>query len=229
VLVGATAIGIYDLRNTPFSPVYPGVEIHATVIDNALRNQFIHKPKWTRIYDCLTILLLGFFIGAVVPRISAVKGLLFALMLFTIHVLLSLWLFSHYRIWVSMVYRFWRVCWSTRVSRCTTTSPRKGEKEDPKCIQFLRFELGGQRNAEEPGEAETRRRYEGSFRAVLGYKGFTTISEGLTPETLVHLLNEYLTAMTNVVFKYDGTLDKYNGRRCDGLLWRASRSTRSCV
>jgi adenylate cyclase len=40
-------------------------------------------------------------------------------------------------------------------------------------------------------------------------RGFTTISEGLTPEDLVHLLNEYLTVMTDIVFKYDGTLGKY--------------------
>jgi len=42
-------------------------------------------------------------------------------------------------------------------------------------------------------------------------RGFTTLSEQLTPEALVSLLNEYLTAMTNIVFKYDGLLDKYIG------------------
>jgi adenylate cyclase len=44
VLVGATATGIYDVRSTPFSPTFPGAEIHATVIDNILTGQFMAKP-----------------------------------------------------------------------------------------------------------------------------------------------------------------------------------------
>ena len=42
-------------------------------------------------------------------------------------------------------------------------------------------------------------------------RGFTTISEGLTPDELVHLLNEYLGQMTEIIFATDGTLDKYIG------------------
>jgi adenylate cyclase len=41
--------------------------------------------------------------------------------------------------------------------------------------------------------------------------GFTTIAEELTPEALVHLLNDYLTEMTNIIFEYNGMLDKYEG------------------
>ncbi|MCX5822484.1 MAG: CHASE2 domain-containing protein, partial [Deltaproteobacteria bacterium] len=47
VLVGATATGIYDMRVTPFSAVYPGVEIHATVIDNILHQNFLSHSGWT--------------------------------------------------------------------------------------------------------------------------------------------------------------------------------------
>jgi adenylate cyclase len=59
VLVGATAEGIYDLRSTPFSPVYPGMEIHATVIDNILTQNFLTKPNWSTTYDQLAIIILG--------------------------------------------------------------------------------------------------------------------------------------------------------------------------
>ncbi|RJR35378.1 MAG: CHASE2 domain-containing protein [Desulfobacteraceae bacterium] len=212
VLIGATAVGIYDLRNTPFSPVYPGVEIHATVIDNILRNQFIHKPKWTRIYDCLTILILGFFIGAVVPRVGAVKGLLFALVLFTIHILLSQYVFTHYRIWVSMVYPLLAgvlVYTSLTIYRYITE-----ERERKKIRGAFSYYVSGSVVSEmlkNPDKLKLGGDKKDLSVLFSDIRGFTTISEGLTPEELVHLLNEYLTAMTNVVFKYDGTLDKYMG------------------
>jgi adenylate cyclase len=212
VLVGATAVGIYDLRNTPFSPVYPGVEIHATVIDNALKNEFIHKPKWTRVYDCLTILVLGFFIGAVVPRISAIKGLIFALILFTLHILLSQWLFTHYRIWVSMVYP---LVAGVLVYTCLTVYHYITEERERKKIRgafsyYVSSSVVSEmlKNPEKLKLGGDKKDLSVLFSDI---RGFTTISEGLTPEELVHLLNEYLTAMTNVVFKYDGTLDKYMG------------------
>lgn len=212
VLVGATAVGIYDLRNTPFSPVFPGVEIHANVIDNILTNQFINKPKWTRIYDGLTILIVGFLIGFVAPRLGAVKGMLFALVLLTIHVFLSQWLFSQYRIWASMVYP---VLAGVLVYTFLTVYHYVSEERERKKIRGAFSYYVSSSVVSEMLKNPDKLKLGGDKRdlSVLfsDIRGFTTISEGLSPEELVRLLNEYLTVMTNVVFKHDGTLDKYMG------------------
>ncbi|MEW6668270.1 MAG: adenylate/guanylate cyclase domain-containing protein [Thermodesulfobacteriota bacterium] len=212
VLVGATAIGIYDLRNTPFSPVYPGVEIHATVVDNILQNRFIHKPKWTRIYDGLAILILGCLIGFVTPRLGAIKALAFALGLFVIHIILSQWLFSHSRLWVNMVYPLLTVVlvYTALTIYHYITEERERKKIKGAFVQYVSGAVVEQmlRHPDKLKLGGDKRNISVIFSDI---RGFTTISEGLTPEGLTHLLNEYLTAMTNVVFKYDGTLDKYMG------------------
>ncbi|MBW1888555.1 MAG: CHASE2 domain-containing protein, partial [Deltaproteobacteria bacterium] len=104
VIVGATATGIYDMRNTPFDPVYPGLEIHATVADNILQNSFLHKPKWTVIYDILAIVMLGVLIGIVLPRLNALYGILFAAGLFVLHIYMGRLLFIHTGLLVNIVY-----------------------------------------------------------------------------------------------------------------------------
>jgi adenylate cyclase len=96
VLFGATATGTYDMRSTPFSTVYPGAEIHATIIDNILTQRFITKPRWSEIYDLLAIIILGVLIGITLPRLGAVKGLLCTTGLFILHIFIARWLFVHF-------------------------------------------------------------------------------------------------------------------------------------
>ncbi|RLB79802.1 MAG: hypothetical protein DRH15_08400 [Deltaproteobacteria bacterium] len=57
--MGATAVGIYDQLATPFSPAYPGLEVHVTVADNILRQRYILKHKWVNIADLGAILISG--------------------------------------------------------------------------------------------------------------------------------------------------------------------------
>jgi adenylate cyclase len=104
VLVGATAVGTHDLRSTPFSPVYPGVEIHATVIDNMLTGRFINKPRWSEIFDLIAIITIGLLPGIFLPRVKATAGLMIALGIFVLHLLLTRWLFIQFNLWLNMVY-----------------------------------------------------------------------------------------------------------------------------
>src|SRR5260370_41992913 len=64
VLVGASATGIADLRTPPYGEIdYPGVEIHANVIDNMLHQDFLVRGVKQQLWDGVLILLLGIPLG----------------------------------------------------------------------------------------------------------------------------------------------------------------------
>src|SRR5713101_728049 len=104
VLVGATAMGAHDLRSTPLIPVYPGVEIEATVMDNILRQHFITRPHWAKSFDLLAIIVLGALIGTAVPRLSPLQGPLAAAGLFILYIFMACGLFIGVGAWLNIVY-----------------------------------------------------------------------------------------------------------------------------
>jgi len=102
VLVGATAIGIYDARITPFEREVPGVEIHATVIDNILHRDFILRPVWTRAINIPVIILMALIPGLLIPRLSPLRGAPIAMGLFVIYMVANRYLLVRaecYSIW----------------------------------------------------------------------------------------------------------------------------------
>ena len=214
VLLGVTAIGIYDVRNMPFSTTstYPGLEAHATVVDNILNGHFLDKPKWALIYDMLTIIFLGVLIGVVLPRLSALKGISFFSGLFIVHLFVSRWLFVDFGIWINIVYPLLALA---LVYTCLTVYRYFTEERQKKQIKGAFSFYVSSSVVNEMIQHPERLKLGGDKKDLTvlfsDIRGFTTISEGMTPEELVHLLNEYLTVMTDVVFKYDGTLDKYIG------------------
>ena len=104
VLVGATAMGAHDLRSTPLSPVYPGVEIEATVMDNILQQHFITRPHWAKSFDLLAIIVLGALIGVAVPRLSPLQGPMAAAGLFILYIVMACGLFIGVGAWLNIVY-----------------------------------------------------------------------------------------------------------------------------
>jgi len=104
VLVGATATGIYDLRVTPFSAVYPGVEIHATVIDNILHQNFLIHSGWTKFLDFCLIIVVGLIMGFAVPRVRAMAGIGLSLVLISAFVLANTAIFVRYNVWMNLIY-----------------------------------------------------------------------------------------------------------------------------
>jgi adenylate cyclase len=212
VIVGATAVGIFDLRVTPFGATYPGVEIHATVIDNILHQNFLQYSSLIRFIDILAIIAFGLIIGLLLPRLRPVTGIFAFLMAIIAYLAINLFFFFYYNIWMNLTYPLLTML--TIYIGITIYHYITEEREKKKIRGAFQYYLTAS-VINEMLKDPTKLKLGGDKKdlSVLfsDIRGFTTISEKLTPEELVHLLNEYLTAMTDIVFKYDGTLDKYMG------------------
>jgi len=212
VVVGATATGIYDLRVTPFSPVYPGVELHATVIDNILQSRFLEQSAWTTFIDICSIVVFGTIMGLAVPRFKAAQGVVLALVLIGGFVAGNTLIFAKYNTWLNMIYPVLTML--TVYLIITVYRYFTEEREKKKVRGAFQYYLTASVINEllkDPSKLKLGGDKKDLTVMFSDIRGFTTISEKLTPEELVSLLNEYLTAMTDIVFKYDGLLDKYIG------------------
>ncbi len=212
VIVGATAIGIYDMRVTPFTSVFPGVEIHANIVDSVLRGEFLYHPTWAAVFDVLAIVLAGLLLGMVLPRTGAFLGIITVGVLFFGHIFFCQYLFSSQGWILNMVYPLLvilAVYISITVYKYLSESRQKRFIRSafstylaPTVVQQL---IDSPENLELGGEE---REITAFFSDV---QGFTSISEKLTPPELVELLNEFLTEMTNIILKHEGTVDKFEG------------------
>ena len=69
--VGTTASGMKELKSTPFDPVFPGVEVHATVVDNILKKDFRVRPQWAAGCESMLIVACGFLSALILSRTGA--------------------------------------------------------------------------------------------------------------------------------------------------------------
>jgi len=212
VLVGATAAGIYDLRVTPFSSTYPGIEIHATVIDNILHGNFLFHSTATRFADICAIILFGLLIGILVPRLSPIPGMLTAFGMVAAYMAANFVAFSRFNVWLNLVYPF--ITMVLIYLGITIYHYFQEEREKRKIRGAFQYYLNASvinEMLKDPAKLKLGGDKKDLSVMFSDIRGFTSISEKLAPQALVSLLNEYLTAMTNQVFKYDGLLDKYIG------------------
>jgi adenylate cyclase len=209
VLVGASATGIGDQRSTPYGGIdYPGVEVHANVIDNILHQQFLVRGARQVLWDVLTILFLGIPLGILMALVQPRwmwlgAGLLIPLVAVDYGAFLHGW-------WLNFT-----VPAMTLVGNVVLVSLYRvvfEEKEKRK----VRAEFSNYLSPEvirrlliDPSLVDPKKT---DITVMFSdIRGFTTISEKLDAQELAVFLNQYLSDMTRIVFKTNGTLDKYIG------------------
>lgn len=217
VLIGSTALGTYDHFPAPFQKLFPGVEVHATTIDNLMRSDMM-APVYGG-YALLLILALPwlpvslrkFSIKTIVAVSLCSLGLLFII---DYLLLIKLWVFPLMTVALSLFLPFVYITVDKALAEGREKKWIKntfGQYLSPKIVEVItkdpsKLSLGGEKRD--------------MTAFFLDIAGFTTMSEKMTPEQLTKMLGSYLSGLTDVILKYDGVVDKYIGD-CIMAFWNA--------
>ncbi len=211
VLLGSTAPGLADLRVTPFSNAFPGVEIHAHLIAGMLDGTTRATPPWADDARLVAVLLLGALLTAVLLRFGPAIGLAASI------ALLALLLAAYGAAWsrfmvvpmaAPMLTLFGLYALNTAYGFFAAT---RSKRQITKLFgQYVPPEL-----AAEMSRNPAHYTMEGQSREMTvlfsDIRGFTNFSEKLPPAELAEVLNAYLSTMTRIVQQQRGTIDKYIG------------------
>lgn len=210
VFIGLSAPGLHDLKPTPIGADFPGVEIHSTIYDNLLQDDFIQESSlgaligWTLLLALVTALL--------TYKIDKMLILSISYSLLPLLVL-TLTLYYHKEgVWLYGVVILVAVLLSLLLSSILKYFLEGRQKSyikgafgkyiSPEVVEELiknpdMLTLGGEE-----------RELSIFFSDIAG---FTTISEKLPPKELVAMLNTYLDTLSKVILSSNGTIDKYEG------------------
>ncbi len=210
VMFAGIAPGLLDLRPTPVNQQEAGAHIHVTALDNLLQEDFLYK--WPKLWTAGLILILSVGTGLLTVGYSMLRSIIMWLFITIIVILAGIILYTNFNyvvdilipiVSVFLVFLFGLILgYIAEQKEKGFIKGAFGQYLSPKVIDILikdptKLGLGGQE-----------REITAFFSDVAG---FSTISEKLTAEQLVSLLNIYLTDMCNVVAKYHGTVDKFEG------------------
>lgn len=212
ILVGTTAPGLMDLRSTPVGATYPGVEVHANLIAGILDGKIKEKPGYILGVDVLQILLIGGLLALLLPLVSPIRASLltgFAVIL-TLALNLALWTSANLVLPLAGSLLMILLLFGVNMSWGYFVESRTKRQFTELFGQYVPPELVDEM-ARDPQAYSMEGRNVELTVLFSDVRGFTNISEGLDPQELSHLMNAYLGAMTEVIRKNRGTLDKYMG------------------
>ena len=219
-LVGTSAAGLMDLRSMPFDSVFPGVEVHANVIDNILTENYIAKTPEINTVDILHIIILTFLTVLLIAYLPLIAALPLVILLFSADMYLIYYVLFIDSVSIlvkgvilSILFPILTIVVSM-ISAMTLNYFLETKQKDAIKGKFA------SKVSKEVMESLIANPDDNSFSAMSkeitvffsDVRGFTNISEAMpSAQILIEFLNEYMDPMTDIIIKEKGTVDKFIG------------------
>ena len=211
VLIGATTVTLQDIYPTPFSTQIPtaGVEIVANAIDTLISGKYITiAPPWM-----ILLIILGTAIAAYLISLSKRPTVTITLLLVSMlgYFITVFIFFAREKYILPIVTPEIMLFLGVVLPTLEQAVSQELEKRRVRHLfsRFISPEMVDQMMATQDLNSLNKRSNVSIIFSDI--RGFTTLSEKMSPEDVVALLNPYLEAMSKVIYKHGGTVDKYEG------------------
>lgn len=211
VFIASSAEGLMDLRATPVG-MRPGVHVHMNALEQILQNQYLIRPHTATLLEigaafavCILIIVLSFFVNPL--------WLAFIAASVSIGSFATSWfLFDRYGGLFDPITPTFMVVFIFLSASILSYLRTEFEKQQVRSAFGMYVSPDVMKDLEKHPE-KLRLGGENKSLSVMftDIRRFTTISEGLAPAELINLMNDFLTAMTDIVLEHEGTIDKYMG------------------
>jgi adenylate cyclase len=214
VLIGTSAVGLYDIKTTPVDPAVPGVEIHAQVLESALTNALLAHPDYAIGVELLMAMVLGLLVIAFGPLFGALTLVVVGASFAAILIGMSWYFYTQHRLLIDFTYPLLS---TTAVYLTLVFTSFVREQAQRRQIRSAFGQYLSPALVEQLAQSPEKLVLGGEEREMTimfsDVRGFTTISESYKhdPQGLTTLMNRFLTPLTNAILARKGTIDKYMG------------------
>jgi adenylate cyclase len=202
---------LQDIYPTPFSATYltPGAEVIANAVATLISGNFLTiAPPWVNLLIILGMALVSWLV-LLIPRPSVSNGLTVAGLIG--YLLVYLFVFNKYGVQISFITPALMLFLGVVVPTLEQAVTQEVEKRRVRNMfsRFISPEMVNQLlDTQDISSINKRTELTILFSDI---RGFTTLSEKMSPEDVVSLLNPYLEIMSSIIHKHGGTVDKYEG------------------
>lgn len=213
VFVGTSSVSLADLRATPVGVQYPGVEVHANVLEGILKPEILkYRPDWWQGAVFVYLTVLGVFMSFTMPYLSPGKMALVSVLALGGTIGGNVYFWSELNISLPMASSIILVLSVMAYNISVGFFSENKKREQIKGI-FNQYVPPAHidKMLEEPENVSMDGERKELTVLFSDIRDFTTISENLTANELKELLNRYFDPITETIFTHQGTIDKYVG------------------